>query len=113
MITEVLNEEANALRTDISKFYQALQALGCFQGESPLFEKNYHDHGANFRELYLTGPNGGSAMITEYRLLNLDQRMDAYLQSRRNRLLWQKLLFLSRHLPHLTKEISRNRKKDF
>ncbi|RLP66615.1 hypothetical protein L150_05395 [Candida albicans Ca529L] len=107
LITEVLNEEANALRTDISKFYQALQASGCFQGESPLFEKNYHDHGANFRELYLTGPNGGSAMITEYRLSNLDQRMDAYLQSRRNRSLWQKTTLPIPPPPALDKKRSR------
>lgn len=89
LIAEVLNEEANALGADISRFYQALQSLVCFQGESPLFEKNYHDHGANFRDLYLINLSS-RAMITELRQLNLDQRMDAYLLSRRNRLLWQK-----------------------
>lgn len=86
----LLQDEAKSLLEEIHTFYEDLISLDEFQGESPLFRKLYHEKDDPFRPFFLTDPS------THFRsedtsTLHLDNKMDAYLQKRRNNQLWLKL----------------------
>lgn len=85
-LSKSLDDEAKLLQQEIHSFYEAIISLDEFQGESPLFHKRFHDSDEPFRLLVFA--DLGTRFRISDSALHLDQKLDAYLQKRRNNQLW-------------------------